>query len=906
MMKRLLSVAIIGAMLCSLFVAPVSAKTFPDATGHWAQSAIETWSERGVVNGDDAGNFRPGDSITRAETAKLIDNLIGFQKTSNKVFSDVPTDAWYASSINKLYAAQVMTGYEDGTIRPGNSISRQEAAVIIARAFALDTKKVDTGILANFADNDQIQDWAKSIVAYMAGLAFVQGSDGVFRPNDPITRAEVVTILNNMVGVYADGSQSTYTGNFGDKIAIIKAPVIFNGVTMGGAVVCGTTKGKVNFNSGSKISGCVCNWAPNASVSTAGATVAATANKGGGTISAGGNFNAMTGGAAGGGSMGGGSMGGGSMGGGSVGGSTGNSSSNQISITFHGNGGVWDGGRSQQTVYYTGGNSYALRLPTNPLRTGYSFEGWYSTQIGANALISTQKLNPHDIVSSTGPKTFYAGWRNPNGLYGVVSVATDADMTGRGKTAADLMDGVALVSTPTADTYQATGGLRYVTGSWAGSPTLDPEGNFLALTYTLPTGIDATNVKLSSKFSDGSNVVTASSSTFLNGNRTYTRVFKITSSDLAKDILFMVDLAGDNRDVGIITIDLANLVCRQFVTVTTPEEFIAAANNPAAEKITIDAPITLTSGTYGSATRKALVVNAPISIAKDATVTLKNFNVTVAATVPVLFANTTEIPAGGGFVGGSGGGGSASEVSLLSTAVATKAAALTLEGISLSGAGILNGLLVKDLVIKNTAFTYAGDSTATAISLAAPAEGDTVSITYTTLNGYDVALETQDAALFNEEENTFLNNIFKNNITDLKLGATAAALVLSYNYFDEIPVVTDPEGAVTNLVGPLYTAEAMQGSDLPENPHDAYVYVDGVYKGKLSEISTVELTFETEEATPEIQLVPTDARDTIVTIGETQGTVVALAKDDLPKELTIVIGDGNAKVITVSEAVATE
>lgn len=877
MMKRLLSVAIIATMLCSLLVVPASAKAFPDANGHWAQNAIELWSDRGVVNGDDAGNFRPGDPITRAETAKLIDNLIGFQKTSNKVFSDVDKNAWYASSVNKLYAADVLTGYEDGTIRPGNSISRQEAAVIIARAFALETKKADQGLLAGFSDNDQIQEWARPTIAYMAGLLFVQGSDGMFRPGDPITRAEMVTILNNMIGVYADGSQSTYTGNYGDKIAIVKAPTIFNGVTLGGAVICGTTKGKVNFNSGSKVSGCICNWAPNASVSTAGATVASTANKGGGTISAGGNFNAMSGTT----SAAGGSVGGSSGGGGIAGGSS--NTPVQQTITFYANGGMWEDGKTQQAVIYNNGNSYALRLPLAPSRTGYLFEGWYRTQAGANTLDSTQKLDTYDIVTSHSTRFFYAGWKKPIGLYGTVAAATGSNVANRGKSAEELMDGVVLTRSADADFYQATGGLRYVT-EYTLSPTLNTAGNFLAITYSVPADFtDPDNVILKTAFSDGS--LESTYAEFTPSNRSFTRVFEITAADLAKDIIFTVDLVGDGQNVGVIMVDPASLIRYELVTVTTPEEFVAALNNPAAEKITVDAPITLASGTYGPETgKKNLVVNHPISIAKDGAVTLRNLNITADSTVTTLITNATEIPEGE------------------TEAVATKAASLTLDSLSVSGSGVLNQLQVKDLSVKKSTLTKSGEASATALVLSAPAEGDTAIITGTTITGYDLALETQDDSLFVGA--SFRNNILKNNTTDLKLDVADVIPNISYNYFDDAPVIAGTNGAITNFVGPLYTAETMLETDLSENLHDAYIVAGGTLQGKLSQLTALTLTFAGEDTPCEILVIPADVRDTTVSINETEGATRALLKADLPIDLIIQVGTGAAKTLGVTELVS--
>ncbi len=913
MKKRLLSLAIVGAMLGSLLAVPAIAKEFPDSAEHWAEEAINVWSDRGVVNGDDAGNFRPGDPITRAETAKLMDNLIGFQKTSNKVFSDVTNDAWYASSVNKLYAAEVLTGYEDGTIRPGNSISRQEAAVIIGRAFALDTKKIDTGILSQFADNDQIQDWAKPVVAFMATKGFIQGSDGMFRPGDPITRAEIVTILNNMVGIYADGSQNTYTGDYGDKIAIVKAPTIFNGVTLGGAVVCGTTKGKVNFNSGSKVNGCICNWAPNASVSTAGATVASTANRGGGSISAGANVNVgYTGGSAG---------GGGSVGGGSVGG--GNSSgtvSSQHTVTFLANGGTWTGGATQNVVTYTVGNSYALRLPLNPTRSGYIFEGWYTDLAAANTLNPSRKLVTTDLVTGSSYTVLYAGWKVPSGLYGTVDAAVGDNVADRGKSATELMDNVTLETTSSADVYQAKGGLRYLEEYPLGPNMLDPVGNYLALTYTLPDNLKAPHeVTITSKFSDGSSA--ASYGNFSAGSPTYTRVFKIEAADLAKDIIFTVDLDGSGLNIGTITVDLASLIRYQFVTVSTPEAFAAAAINPAAEKITVDAPLTLASGTYGSATgKKTVIMNHPVTLAKDSVINLQSMDITIADQVPVLFLNATELPAEEETPAPidetdptdeptgeptdeptDEPTGEPTDGPTDSTPVPTKVTGLMLSNISIKGAGaILDTLLVKELVIKNLSMTYLGDSTATAISLSASAEGDKVSITQTTWNGYDVALAVTDDTWLDGV--SIKNNLFLNNTTDIKLGVATAIPNISYNYFDQEPVLLGTEGAITNYLSPLYADETMKDSALTENLHDAFLMNGDEYLGKLSELTEVAVTFETEDAVLELTLVPTDLRNTNGTINQTSALSITLGKADLPKELTITIGGGMAKTITVTEA----
>ena len=246
-MKKWISGAVVTAMLGTMMI-PAAAKDFPDTNGHWAQAAIGVWSDRGVLNGDDQGNFRPDDSITRAETATVLDNLISYEKQSVKVFSDVKKEDWFALAVSRLYEAGVITGYEDGTIRPTNGVTRQEAAVMIGRALGLDVSGADQSVLNQFSDQGLIQTWARPTVALMLSRGYIQGSDGAFRPEDPITRAELVTILNNMIAIYATEEGGSVSGSYGNKLAVVKSSTTFNGVTLGGLVIGPQVSGKVNLN----------------------------------------------------------------------------------------------------------------------------------------------------------------------------------------------------------------------------------------------------------------------------------------------------------------------------------------------------------------------------------------------------------------------------------------------------------------------------------------------------------------------------------------------------------------------------------------------------------------------------------------------------------------------------------
>ena len=201
MKKKLLSIILAAVMLLSLLPATAFAQdgTFSDTSGHWAATAIETWTNHGVLHGSD-GAFRPNAPITRAELAAVLNRVFGYTATSDTAFTDVPAGAWYASDIAKLYAAGIMVGDGGGTMRPTANITREEAAVMIARAFSIEE---NAGNENPFPDAAEISGWASFLVDGMKAIGYVNGDpNGNFNPKSPITRAEVVTILNNIVDAF--------------------------------------------------------------------------------------------------------------------------------------------------------------------------------------------------------------------------------------------------------------------------------------------------------------------------------------------------------------------------------------------------------------------------------------------------------------------------------------------------------------------------------------------------------------------------------------------------------------------------------------------------------------------------------------------------------------------------------
>ena len=173
-----------------------SAVAFSDTEGHWAEWAINKWSEEyQIIQGYDDGTFRPDNYITRGAFAGILDRFMQFRETAApETFSDTPETYW-EEAILKLNAAGVYLGNQ-GKALPGDSITRQQAVTMIARAFRIDAEVIDLP----YTDADQIAEYARPAIAEMTFRGYVNDSvGGDFRPTDPITRAEIVNIFGNMI-----------------------------------------------------------------------------------------------------------------------------------------------------------------------------------------------------------------------------------------------------------------------------------------------------------------------------------------------------------------------------------------------------------------------------------------------------------------------------------------------------------------------------------------------------------------------------------------------------------------------------------------------------------------------------------------------------------------------------------
>ena len=169
-------------------------------SGDWFYDNVMDAANNGYVSGYPDGTFKPNGSTTRAEFASMIAKAMGYESEpsdSDTMFPDVPNDFWAKAAINFCAQNGIIEGYDDGTFKPNQTITRQEAAAILNNAFDLAEKY---GISdEQFPDDGKIANWASDHVyaAKASGLMNGDKDTGNFRPTDTIKRCEAASILMN-------------------------------------------------------------------------------------------------------------------------------------------------------------------------------------------------------------------------------------------------------------------------------------------------------------------------------------------------------------------------------------------------------------------------------------------------------------------------------------------------------------------------------------------------------------------------------------------------------------------------------------------------------------------------------------------------------------------------------------
>ncbi|MBD2866142.1 S-layer homology domain-containing protein [Paenibacillus oceani] len=176
---------------------------FADAGSHWAKDQINNMGSRLIVNGTGDGVFSPDKNITRAEFAAIIVRGLGLKpEDGSAAFSDVQASEWYSGVIGTAYAYGLINGFEDGTFRPNERITREQAMVIVSKAMSITGLAADAsdGALYGFTDAAETSGWAAHGISASIAAGIVTGRDGgLLAPKAFVTRAEVAVMVERLL-----------------------------------------------------------------------------------------------------------------------------------------------------------------------------------------------------------------------------------------------------------------------------------------------------------------------------------------------------------------------------------------------------------------------------------------------------------------------------------------------------------------------------------------------------------------------------------------------------------------------------------------------------------------------------------------------------------------------------------
>lgn len=184
-------------------------KTFTDISGvnaHVNQTAIEALAARGILNGYDGTHFGPDRTMTRAEFAATVVRALGLPLQTTDNFADVKTSDWHASYVGAAYTYGIVNGRTTTTFDPGGTITRQEAAVMVAQAAKLcgmDTtmdSAVVRDVLAQFGDYVTTAAWSREGLAFCYSTGILDQSALNIQPKVAIKRCEIAQMVFHLLG----------------------------------------------------------------------------------------------------------------------------------------------------------------------------------------------------------------------------------------------------------------------------------------------------------------------------------------------------------------------------------------------------------------------------------------------------------------------------------------------------------------------------------------------------------------------------------------------------------------------------------------------------------------------------------------------------------------------------------
>nr|WP_275899488.1 S-layer homology domain-containing protein [Bacillus piscicola] len=189
----------------SKYVVVEHEKKFADIpVDYWAEDYFDKLASRFIFQGRSDNTVAPGEEMRRAQFAALIVRSLGLSAEGeyNGEFTDVDADDWFTDEIQPAIEQGIIQGRKDGTFAPNESVTRQQAAAMLARAMEIivfDHGKLDKDrSIDSFTDKERIGDWAKDEVELLMQAGVIDGRENgtIFDPKVGTTRAQMAKMLH--------------------------------------------------------------------------------------------------------------------------------------------------------------------------------------------------------------------------------------------------------------------------------------------------------------------------------------------------------------------------------------------------------------------------------------------------------------------------------------------------------------------------------------------------------------------------------------------------------------------------------------------------------------------------------------------------------------------------------------
>ncbi len=242
-MKKISALVLTVAMI---FLMSVSAfASFTDMPQGKDGEVLQKAVDNGLIQGFEDNTVRPNTPITRAQMATIMSRAMKAEEMANlSEFIDVKSGDWYYDAMAKAVYMEAFKGDNKKKLNPNNTITRQEALLVLCRIFNVPEAKEN--VLSVYKDGEKVADWAKKEVGNIAAAGYL-GNISNIRPTEPMTRLEFAQIMDRIVSTYIDKA-GEYTTVPAGNVLVRAENVSFKGIKTNGVIFIGDgVKSEVDF-----------------------------------------------------------------------------------------------------------------------------------------------------------------------------------------------------------------------------------------------------------------------------------------------------------------------------------------------------------------------------------------------------------------------------------------------------------------------------------------------------------------------------------------------------------------------------------------------------------------------------------------------------------------------------------